>query len=417
MAGPASPGTEGPTYEPPSLPPGWIAQWDGSSKKYYFVSISTGVSQWETPSQAAPGGTPAPRGDHPYGAPGAHPELITHPDGTQTIKHPDGRMEPVLPPEGARALESGPTGERGFGSFATNALMNQLSASQFLGGGHGNNNNSGHGNTSGGQGSGGGPAGKLVGALASSLFSSGGSGKPEQPQNYHGGQSHQPAQSGGFAGSVMGGVANMFGGNNQGHSSQNFGYSNTGSQGGYSGQAPPASYQPSSASTPAYSSSTTGQHTSQHGGAPSYGAQQHQQPQPHHTPSFPPPQHTSSYSSPPPNTQSHVPAYGSHPQAQAPGYGHSPVSQGPHYSHQPPYNTSPSGQHHQYNGGGHQQYPLPSQLTTPNTDRYLRHLAPILDPRHTPVETSMHPRYRAVPIPTMASNQVKGVTLVTGSEL
>lgn len=115
MAGPASPGAEGPTYEPPNLPPGWIAQWDGSSKKYYFVSISTGVSQWETPSQAAPGGTPAPRGDHPYGAPGARPELITHPDGTQTVKHPDGRMEPVLPPEGARALESGPTGERGFG--------------------------------------------------------------------------------------------------------------------------------------------------------------------------------------------------------------------------------------------------------------------------------------------------------------
>ncbi|KAK8087268.1 hypothetical protein PG994_002242 [Apiospora phragmitis] len=367
MAGPASPGTEGPTYEPPNLPPGWIAQWDGSMGD---------------PSQAAPGGTPAPHGDHPYGAPGARPELITHPDGTQTVKHPDGRMEPVLPPEGARALESGPTGERGFGTFATNALMNQLSgkphggsgggsgsnglgglASQFLGGGHGNNN-SGHGNSSGGQGGAGGPAGKLVGALASSLFSSGGSGKPDQPQNYHGGQSHQPAQSGGFAGSVMGGVANMFGGNNQGHSSQNFGYSNTGNQGGYSGQAPPASYQPSGASTPAYSSPSTGQHTSQHGGVPSYGAPQHQQPQ--HTPSFPPPpgQHGASYSSPPPNAQSHVPSYGSHPQAQPPGYGHSPVSQGQHYSHQPPYNTSPSA-HQQYNGGGHQQYPPPQSTYNP----------------------------------------------------
>lgn len=113
MAGPASPATEGPTYEPPSLPPGWIAQWDGTSKKYYFVSISTGVSQWETPTQQAPGGTPAQTSEHPYGVPG-HKELITHPDGTQTVKHPDGRMEPVLPPETARGLE-GSTGERGFG--------------------------------------------------------------------------------------------------------------------------------------------------------------------------------------------------------------------------------------------------------------------------------------------------------------
>ena len=112
MAGPASP-NEGPTFAPPHLPSGWIAQWDGNSKKYYFVQLSTGVSQWETPTHAAPGGTPAQGTEHPYGVPGQQ-ELITHPDGTQTVKHADGRMEPILPDDANRAI-NGPTGERGFG--------------------------------------------------------------------------------------------------------------------------------------------------------------------------------------------------------------------------------------------------------------------------------------------------------------
>lgn len=41
-----SPGQEGPSYAPPSLPEGWIPQWDANSKKYYFVQISTGTSQY-----------------------------------------------------------------------------------------------------------------------------------------------------------------------------------------------------------------------------------------------------------------------------------------------------------------------------------------------------------------------------------
>jgi hypothetical protein len=47
---------EGPSYAPPPLPEGWIAQWDGMSRKYYFVQLSTGASQWETPTHAAPMG-------------------------------------------------------------------------------------------------------------------------------------------------------------------------------------------------------------------------------------------------------------------------------------------------------------------------------------------------------------------------
>jgi len=119
MAGPASPGSDGPTFAPPPLPPGWIAQWDGKSKKYYFVQLSTGVSQWETPTDAAPigGGTPAP-GEHPYGVPGGsgQPEIITHPDGTQTAKYPDGRLEAVSPREdGTRGFGGSPGTDRGLG--------------------------------------------------------------------------------------------------------------------------------------------------------------------------------------------------------------------------------------------------------------------------------------------------------------
>lgn len=68
------PGQEGPSFAPPSLPEGWIAQWDGMGRKYYFVQLSTGTSQWDTPTQAAPTGpTPqaTPQGglEHPYGTP------------------------------------------------------------------------------------------------------------------------------------------------------------------------------------------------------------------------------------------------------------------------------------------------------------------------------------------------------------
>lgn len=83
-------------------------------------------------------------------------------------------------------------------------------AGQLLGGLGGSSN---HGNSSSHNANSNNGAGKLVGALASSLFSTGAKTEHQQPQNYHGGQSSTPQASGGFAGSVMGGVANMFGGN------------------------------------------------------------------------------------------------------------------------------------------------------------------------------------------------------------
>lgn len=105
MPGTSTPGAEGPTFAPPSLPAGWIAQWDGSSRKYYYVQLATGVSQWDVPTDPVQTGTPVPGAEHPYGSPA--PQVITHPDGSQTIKHSDGTMEPILP--------DGPAGERGLG--------------------------------------------------------------------------------------------------------------------------------------------------------------------------------------------------------------------------------------------------------------------------------------------------------------
>ncbi|RMZ90334.1 hypothetical protein DV736_g2422, partial [Chaetothyriales sp. CBS 134916] len=42
----------------PSLPPGWLAQWDQNSQRYYFVEQATGRTQWDPPvaSYGAPSG-------------------------------------------------------------------------------------------------------------------------------------------------------------------------------------------------------------------------------------------------------------------------------------------------------------------------------------------------------------------------
>ncbi|KAG2194393.1 hypothetical protein INT47_006708, partial [Mucor saturninus] len=35
---------------PPQLPPGWIALWDESAQRYYYVEQATGTTQWEVPT-------------------------------------------------------------------------------------------------------------------------------------------------------------------------------------------------------------------------------------------------------------------------------------------------------------------------------------------------------------------------------
>lgn len=109
------------------------------------------------------------------------------------------------------ALLGGKSGGSGSGHNSNSSpfggLANQVLSglTQSNGGGHGQQQHHGSSGASSGLG------GKIVGQLTSNLFSSGG--KPSQPQNYHSGQASQSSHSsGGMAGSMMGSVAHMFGG-------------------------------------------------------------------------------------------------------------------------------------------------------------------------------------------------------------
>ena len=49
MAAAAATPRDRPTYAPPQLPQGWVAQWDPETIKYFFVEVATGVVQWDPP--------------------------------------------------------------------------------------------------------------------------------------------------------------------------------------------------------------------------------------------------------------------------------------------------------------------------------------------------------------------------------
>lgn len=70
-----SPDAGGPSAPPPTVPEGWLAQWEGSSKKWYFVQPATGKSQWDIPTEPfipTPSSTPhSIASPGPYGAPRA----------------------------------------------------------------------------------------------------------------------------------------------------------------------------------------------------------------------------------------------------------------------------------------------------------------------------------------------------------
>ncbi|KAI0462160.1 hypothetical protein LJB42_004248 [Komagataella kurtzmanii] len=36
---------------PPTLPEGWVAEWDEEYQRYFYVNTATGASQWEVPAQ------------------------------------------------------------------------------------------------------------------------------------------------------------------------------------------------------------------------------------------------------------------------------------------------------------------------------------------------------------------------------
>ncbi|KAF2238258.1 hypothetical protein EV356DRAFT_302812 [Viridothelium virens] len=258
----------GPDTNPPSLPPGWdrIAQWDASSRKYYYVQLSTGQSTWDLPTEAAPG--------------------VPTPDPT-----PSNTTGPYPPPAtgGERGM-AGEESDRGLGSTAMNFLSGSQSkpgqqqsglgglANQFLGGSHGGQYGGQGGSHSGG-------GGGLVGQIASGLLSG------NKPHNQQQQQQQQQGTPGGSSGSHQSGLGGLVGGLLGGHGShqqQNYGYTNHSSSGPYTGTAPPAAYQPSGSSQYGPTSGTYNPPGQQHqqqqyGGQPTHqpqqGYNQHSQPQ------------------------------------------------------------------------------------------------------------------------------------------
>jgi hypothetical protein len=157
----------------PKLPAGWIAQWDNRSRKYYYVQISTGVSQWDLPTSEGPIG-----GSSSHSTPAQNVNPYNKPDGTSGPDAGDGTRG--MGGHGESTDRAG-----GLGGFAMNALM-------------GNNKQS-HGGSSG--------SGNLVGQLAGSLLGG--------VKQSHGGSS---GHGGGGSGNLVGQLAGSFlGGGKQSH--------------------------------------------------------------------------------------------------------------------------------------------------------------------------------------------------------
>ncbi|KAJ5887585.1 hypothetical protein N7495_007626 [Penicillium taxi] len=73
--------TAGPSSPPPRLPEGWLAQWEGVQRKWYFVQRTTGKSQWEIPTEPillTPSTTPTIIGTGPSQLPPSRPSTNSY---------------------------------------------------------------------------------------------------------------------------------------------------------------------------------------------------------------------------------------------------------------------------------------------------------------------------------------------------
>lgn len=74
-----------------------LAQWEGTSRKYYYVQRATGHSQWDIPTQPAlsvptPDPTPQQQTD-PFQRPAETRSPFMGPDGHLVVKKEDGSVE------------------------------------------------------------------------------------------------------------------------------------------------------------------------------------------------------------------------------------------------------------------------------------------------------------------------------------
>ena len=74
-----------------------LAQWEGQSRKYYYVQRATGHSQWDIPTQPAlsvPTPDPTPQqATGPFQHPPGTSAAVVASDGTAVVKNEDGTVE------------------------------------------------------------------------------------------------------------------------------------------------------------------------------------------------------------------------------------------------------------------------------------------------------------------------------------
>ncbi|KAL0145322.1 hypothetical protein V8B55DRAFT_1460610 [Mucor lusitanicus] len=118
---------------PPQLPPGWIALWDETTQRYYYVEQATGTTQWELPSGAsrsAEAGMGGAGEASSYG--GGYPQQSSSPYPQQPGASPNAAVATAYPTQdGTPTGELNPDGtDRGIGKvfsgFSGGAITGSL---------------------------------------------------------------------------------------------------------------------------------------------------------------------------------------------------------------------------------------------------------------------------------------------------
>ncbi|KAI9244770.1 hypothetical protein BY458DRAFT_529332 [Sporodiniella umbellata] len=143
-----------PLQPPQPLPEGWIALWDESSKRYYYVEQATGRSQWEFPSQPAYSPNPlngsgeansyhynsSNNTTSPYPNPSqAYPSNSQYSAGPNSPYPSNSNHQQPLNPEDPNSSQERGLGNmfKGYGGVVAGGLIG-LAAGKFLSNHHGN---------------------------------------------------------------------------------------------------------------------------------------------------------------------------------------------------------------------------------------------------------------------------------------
>ncbi|KAI9342436.1 hypothetical protein BD770DRAFT_398689 [Pilaira anomala] len=86
------------TQVPPQLPPGWIALWDETSQRYYYMEQASGTTQWEIPTEASRGMTQGAGGEaESYGSGFPQPGGFAQPQSNTSYPQQNNSSYPQQP--------------------------------------------------------------------------------------------------------------------------------------------------------------------------------------------------------------------------------------------------------------------------------------------------------------------------------